>query len=129
VTSAVVLDASALIAVLRVEPGADVVKRHLRDSYVSSVNVAEVLCKSRSNGASPEADAWALSNMGLIQVPFDFAQAQIVASIRELTAGGNVGLADRACMALGIMQNIPVLTGDREWTKYKLPVEVKLFRK
>jgi ribonuclease VapC len=126
--SRVVLDASAILAILRKEKGADHVKRRLRGAMVSSVNIAEVLCVSRTRGASPEVDAWMLDSMELERVPFDEDHARVVASIFRETSGGNIGFADRACLALGLLKGLPVLTGDGEWKNYKLGIEVELFR-
>ncbi len=53
----------------------------------------------------------------------------MVASIYSETRGGSVGIADRACMALGLLNDLPVLTGDHEWTEYDVGVEVQLFRR
>ena len=126
--SRAVLDASAILALLRREKGSEKVAKRLRGSLVSSVNIAEVLCLSRDRGTSPEADAWALSNMELVCIPFDEEQAHVVASIYRATSGGNVGFADRACMSLGLLNKLPVLTGDREWKNFDIGLEVQLFR-
>ena len=42
--------------------------------------------------------------------------------------GSSVGIADRACMALGLSRELPVLTGDRQWLDHDAGVEVRLFR-
>jgi len=125
----VVLDASAVTAVLRSERGHENVLPHLRGSVISSVNLAEVFCMARSFGSRPEMDERAIQMMQLNVVPFDAEQAKIVASIYCETHGGSVGIADRVCMALGVLHNLPVLTGDHEWTKYDVGIDVQLFRK
>ncbi len=126
--SKVVLDASAVTAVLRKEPGHQNVLPHLRGSLISAVNLAEVFCTARSYGSLPEMDQQAIQMMQLTSVAFDESQSQIVASIYQQTRGGSVGIADRACLALGILHDLPVLTGDHEWTNYDVGVEVQLFR-
>jgi ribonuclease VapC len=45
--SSVVLDASALLAFVRSESGADVVAKHLNNALLSAVNYSEVLKKKR----------------------------------------------------------------------------------
>ncbi len=126
--SSVVLDAVAVTAVLRREPGHEAVVPHLRGALISCVNLAEVLCISRTRGSLPEFDDLAISRMQLRPVPFDEDQARFVASIYSKTLGGTVGLADRACMALGLSRNLPVLTGVREWLNFDVGVDVRLFR-
>jgi ribonuclease VapC len=53
-----------------------------------------------------------------------FQAAALKASTRFL----GLSFADRACLALGQMRNLPVITGDRNWLKLQLPVERILFR-
>lgn len=125
----VVLDASAIVAVLRKEPGHEQVIPHLRGSLVSSVNLAEVFCVTQLRGSRPEIDQLIVSRMRIEHVPFDDAQARMVASIFSRTRGGTVGMADRACMALGLIHGLPVLTADHDWLAHDVGVEVRLFRK
>ena len=123
-----VLDASAVMAVLRGEPGSEHVVPHLSGSLVSCINLAEVYCLARARGSAPDVDAAAIRQMQLVQVPFDEAQAQIVASLHGNILGKTLGLADRACLALGISKGLPVITGNRDWLKLDLGVEVRLLR-
>ncbi|MEP3480861.1 MAG: type II toxin-antitoxin system VapC family toxin [Fuerstiella sp.] len=124
-----VLDASAVIAVLRNEPGADTVWPLLQGSLISAVNLAEVLCASQRRGIPPERDAETIRKMQVKIVPFDGGQAQMLADILLLTIGSSVGFADRACLALAKSQNMIALTGDHDWLKHDVGVEVRLFRK
>lgn len=124
-----VLDASAVTAVLRNESGQENVLPHLRGSLISSVNLAEVYCKARSHGSDPEFDEMALASMQLEVIPFDVQQARVVSGIYLKTLGSSVGLADRICLALGLLRNLPVLTGDHQWLHHDIGVEVKLFRR
>ena len=123
-----VMDASAVIAVLREEPGAEQVIPHLFGSLISTVNLAEVFCKSQSRGILPATDALTIQQMKLEVVPFDAEQAQLLANILPKTLGSSVGFADRACMALAMQQQMPALTGDRDWLKHDAGVEIQLFR-
>ncbi len=43
--------------------------------------------------------------------------------IYQSTIGGTLGLADRACIALGLTRGLPVLTSDREWLRFKIGVK------
>lgn len=123
-----VLDASAVIAVLRDEPGADSVWPLLQGSLISAVNLAEVLCASRRRGIPPEKDAETIRKMQVQVVPFDIGQAQMLAGILLETIGSSVGFADRACLALAKSRGMVALTGDHDWLKHDVGVEVQLFR-
>ena len=126
--SSCVLDASCILAVLRREDGFQHVLPRLSGGLVSSVNMAEVYCCLRRLGSDPEMDHRAIPRMQLQQVPFDDRQAAFVASIYPRTLGSSLGLADRACIALGLSKGLPVLTGDRAWLGFELDIEIELFR-
>lgn len=123
-----VLDASAVTAVLRKESGYENVLPYLRGSIISTVNLAEVYCTARNFGSRLEIDEMAINAMQLERISFDENQAKLVSSIYPQTLGGTVGLADRVCLALGILYKLPVLTGDHDWRNYNLDVEVRFFR-
>lgn len=123
-----VLDSSAIIALLRKEPGADEVRKWLKRSFVSSVTIAEVMCVARRRGIPAEAERWAIKQLGLNCVGFDNTQAEVVASIYSATERKSIGLGDRACMALAIALGVPVITSDREWAECGLELDVRLFR-
>ena len=48
--------------------------------------------------------------------------------LREQTREQGLSLGDRACLALGIRENVPVLTADRAWAQLDLDVSVRLVR-
>ena len=66
----VVLDASALLAYLREEPGAEVVDGLLADARMTSVNWAEVVQKSLSAGVDVEGMQEDLQALGMRVEPF-----------------------------------------------------------
>lgn len=124
-----VLDASAVLAVLRNEPGADRVRDQLHGALVSSVNLSEVYYKAWDNGAAREAVRWAIDNLPIQSIPFDAEQAVVAASIRAQTLIKGISFADRACLALGLTKGLPVVTSDDRWSALEIGVEVRLFRK
>ena len=127
--SKAVLDASAVLAVLRNERGAENVIPHLRGSLISSINYAEVLCILREGGGDPEMGELAINGLQIERVAFDSEHAQLLASIYMRTLGSTIGLADRACLSLGLMHRLPVITADRAWQDTDIGVDVWLFRK
>jgi len=66
----VVLDASALLAYLLQEPGAEVVDGLLGDARMASVNWAEVVQKSLSAGVDVEGMREELQSLGMGVEPF-----------------------------------------------------------
>lgn len=124
----VAIDSSAIIAILRGEPGAEDALPHVRGSHISTVNLAEVFYITDIHGAERVRVEQAIATMQLEESPFDREQAQIMAEIYPATLGSSVGFADRACMALALKLGIPCLTGDQDWQKHDVGIDVMLFR-
>jgi ribonuclease VapC len=111
----VVLDASAILAVLFREAGAEQVAAHLPGALVSTVNLAETITKLCEHGMSAEDAEKAVSELHLTAIPFSAAQARVVGALRGSTRAAGLSLGDRACLALGIERQAPIITGDRGW--------------
>ena len=126
--SSVVLDASALIAVLRKEDGVDSLKPVLDGALISSVNLCEVFYKSIASGGLIEAVKWHLDSLPITSVEFDDEQAMIAASIHKATHKRGISFADRACLALGLVKNKTVWTSDKKWKELDVGADVELFR-
>jgi ribonuclease VapC len=124
----VVLDASALIALLRKEPGAEKVTAVLSKSCISSVNLAETLGKMVEYGKPLEAVRFQVERLDIPVVPFDTEQANIAASFWKATRLVGMSLGDRACLALALKLSLPALTTEMEWLKCDLGVKVVKIR-
>ena len=124
------LDASALLAVLRQEPGADLVAGLLRGGAcaVSTVNLSEVVSKLLERGVDLVTIRGHLDGLGFVVHQFDELDAFDAASLRPLTRHAGLSLGDRACVVLAARLGTPVVTTDRSWTTANLPVEVILAR-
>jgi len=124
----VVLDASAALALLFDEPGADMVQEALGGGAImSSVNVAEVVGKiaERDRLGGPKT-LRAIEDLGVAIVPFDSNQALIAGVLRWLTKEKGLSLGDRACLALGKVRNAPVLTADAIWKEIEEAVRLQV---
>ena len=131
----VVLDASALLAFILEEPGAERVEAEIaRGAIVSAVNWAEVLAKLVAAGREPnEVAAMALPSTtpgdGRLQlVGFDAEQARESARLIRNTRSLGLSLADRAALALARLRGLPVLTTDRAWRSLRLPIKIEVIR-
>jgi ribonuclease VapC len=131
---AAVFDASALLALLYDEHGADRVERSLQHGgLVSAVNWAETLSDMTERGESADVAGQrariALGAIGsLTIVPFDDEQAMHAARLRPVTRSLGLSLADRACLALGRLNRLPVLTTDRAWRSLHLSIKIEVIR-
>ena len=132
--SGAVLDASALLAYLFDEPGAEVVERAINGgASISLVNWAEVLTKYSEQGGDPQdvpADLRSRRILGrrLRLVPMLRQNAMSIAQLRPLARAWGLSLGDRACLALGLRLQLPVLTAERNWPQLDLGVRVHVIR-
>ena len=127
--SRVVLDASAIMAVLNDEPGAEKLTAELLSTAVSStVNLAEVCSKLVARGLNPNT-AWA-ATLGPVQeaIPFSADHAKAAGSMIAQTRTLGLSLGDRACLALALDLKAPVYTADRSWKSLKLGVQIRFIR-
>jgi ribonuclease VapC len=128
-----VLDASALVALIDEEPGADRVEHAVHDgAVISTVNWAEVLSKLIVAGKDPhEVTAMALPGgpaTKLQLASYDDRHARETAQLVRFTKSLGLSLADRAALALAKIYRVPVLTTDRAWKSLRLPIKIEVIR-
>lgn len=126
--SKVVLDASAVLALLNDEPGADRVAKILPDSVISAVNLSEVVAKLADAGMPGDEIRDALDPLGLEVVPFEEELAYSAGELRPKTRSLGLSLGDRACLALGVRLGLSVLTTEGAWQKVAVSVPVEVIR-
>lgn len=126
----VVLDASALLAMIYEEPGQEKVKEMLSHSLISTVNFSEVVAKvlDRQPELSKIMVLTLLDSFRLNCIDFDEEQAEIAGELRPLTKKYGLSLGDRCCLALAKQKKLKVLTADRQWAQIDLGIEVELIR-
>jgi PIN domain nuclease of toxin-antitoxin system len=125
----IVLDASALLAVLNREAGADKLTPQLLSAATSStVNLAEVHGKLVDRGLSPR-DAWE-ATLSPIREATDFTadHARTAGNLIAQTRALGLSLGDRACLALGLALGAPVYTADRSWKNLRLGIRIHVIR-
>ena len=121
-----VCDASAVLAYVQNEPGADVVDPLVPLSIILSINFAEVLQKALTRGADIERLSRDLLALGLRVVPFPEEDAGQVA--RLWLQAPALSLADRACLVLARRVGLPALTSDRAWHGLDVGVDIRMIR-
>lgn len=130
-----VLDASALLAYLGNETGADLVADAIAGgASISAVNLAEALSTLATRGRKPADVVSKLTERGLLGgaitvEPFTTADATEAARLRPLTRSAGLSLADRACLAAARRLTAAVLTADQAWSGLGLDVEVSAIRR
>jgi PIN domain nuclease of toxin-antitoxin system len=129
-----VVDASALLAFLQGEPGAERVAEALaRRAAISAVNYAEALGKLAEDGETAEELARRFEAEGLVGGVLEVEavlpeDAPAIAALRRSTRHRGLSLGDRACLALALRLGRPVMTADRAWQELGLEVEVQAIR-
>jgi PIN domain nuclease of toxin-antitoxin system len=113
--SEVVLDASAVLALLNQEPGHEKVESALEGAVIGTVNLSEVMAKLVERGMPEPQAVSAIQELDLEIVPFDTQLAFQAGALRALTKPLGLSLGDRACVALGQHLTLPVLTAERKW--------------
>ena len=115
--SSVVLDASAVIALLRDETGSELIATYIGDAAISAVNLQEVVKALLLRGVNIEAARKMLDALHLDVRAHDVEDAYDAAKLHEATMVHGSGLGDRTCMALAIKEKCPVITTDQAWAK------------
>ena len=111
----VVLDASALLAMLLGEPGGEKVKAAIEGALLCAVNLAEIVSHYAKPGASrPDVEAKSRP-LPIRVVPVDAALSHEAGMLRPFTRPGGLSLGDRYCLALAKREGLPALTAERRW--------------
>lgn len=127
--SKVVLDASAILAVINAEPGSEkLTPTLLAEAVASTVNLAEVQTKLVSRGWMSD-EAWDDATSPVREIfPFDEEHARVAGDLVTQTRRLGLSLGDRACLALGLALKVPVYTAENAWSTLKLGVRIHVIR-
>lgn len=133
-TARPVLDASALLAYLGNEAGAELVADAIAGgARISAVNLAEALSTLATRGRDPADIVSELTERGLLDgaitvEPFTTDDATEAARLRPLTRSAGLSLADRACLAVARRLAAHALTADQTWGRLGLDVDIQVIR-
>lgn len=130
IPATVVLDASALLALFKGEPGGGQVDAALSEAecLMSGVNLAEFIAKLVLEGASAAKALEIIRELPLEIIDFSAIDALCSAELICITKPYGLSLGDRACLALAKNRRAVALTADRVWTKFDVGVKVACIR-
>jgi PIN domain nuclease of toxin-antitoxin system len=124
--SRIVLDASAVLALLLGEPGAEKVQALLADGALSTVNLSEVAAHFARNGVGENDIRRVLDPLPFERIAFDNELAYAAAKLLPTTRAAGLSLGDRACLALAQLMGVPAVTADRSWRAIARTVGVRI---
>ncbi|WP_338001408.1 type II toxin-antitoxin system VapC family toxin [Aminobacter anthyllidis] len=124
----IVLDASAVLAAMLHEPGADRVHELVDKSVICAVNVTEVISKLIDKGYDEGDVREQYENLRLDVVSFDQHLALVAGHLRASTRHKGLSLGDRACLALAILTERTAVTADRKWADLDVGCKIEVIR-
>lgn len=133
--SNIVLDSSAVLAMILNEPGGDRVEVLLdrldagvrgTKAAISAVNWCEILTRLVRAGIPMSGERLSSILNGVEVVPFGKPEADTAAEYSRLDTSLSIG--DRACIALAFERGAVTWTCDRAWTRMKLPIKLEMLR-
>jgi ribonuclease VapC len=110
-----VFDSSAVIAVLRDEPGVAQIEDYIGEALISAVNLQEVIKALLVRGFALDEARGLIDALALEVRPHDVADAYAAAALFAATKTKGSGLGGRTCMALAIAEGLPAITTDKAW--------------
>lgn len=124
----IVVDASAILALLWSEPGSEAVADVIGEAVMSSVNLAEVCSKLADRGIGGDAAREMLTDLPIRIAVFDEGQAFAVGEMRDRTRALGLSIGDRACLGLAMLEGASAMTADKAWNTSDLGVDIMLIR-
>ena len=120
----IVVDASAIMAVLAKLPGTDSLVGQLGNAVISAVSFGELLSQLSLTGGNLDHILTDLQHLVRDIRPFDSEQALVLGYLEPRTRG--LSLGERVSLALGRRLDLPVLTTNSEWAKLDIGVKVEV---
>ena len=124
--TSVILDASALLALLKGEPGGAKVASVIADAAISVVNLSEVVSHFVRAGMPTKDVEDMLNALPFTSVPADAGLAWEAGRLRAATAEAGLSLGDRFCLALAKRDGLPAWTADKAWKTVAAGANVKV---
>lgn len=123
-----VLDACALVALLKREPGAAAVEQVIGDgACVSVVNAIEVVTALSRRLPADQVER-VFDEIHAFVVPMSRAAILDAGLLVRDTAAHGLGIGDRSCLAIARQLGARVVTSDRQMARADVGVEISLIR-
>jgi len=125
----VILDASALLALIKQETGYKIVEELLGGIVMSSVNVSEVSAILLDSDMSIQECRNIIEPLVDTIIDFDLEQSLLTGYFKKHTKKLGLSLGDRSCISLGAKLKLPIYTSDKIWSSLDIDsVDIKLIR-
>lgn len=124
----IVLDASAVLALLLRETGAEHVRAALPRSAISAATLTEILSKGLKRGIAPDESYAAIVAWGIQIISVDISQARVAAELAKAPKQLDLSLGDRLCIALAMVRRWELMTSDGGILRLEADVSFKRFR-
>lgn len=124
----VVVDTSAVLAMLFMEPGGERMADVIGTAHISAANLGEVVTKLIDKGQSLAQVRHTLDILQLTIDPVDADLAIAAGALRAVTRAQGLSLGDRMCLALAQRLALPVMTADKPWAQLAIGIEVDVIR-
>lgn len=122
------IDASALLALLFAEPGAETVADAIAaDAAISAVNLSEVATVLVRHDQDAETILSPVCEQLAVEA-FTDGDALAAAALYQKTASKGLSLGDRSCLALAKRLGATAVTAERAWTELDLDIDIELIR-
>jgi PIN domain nuclease of toxin-antitoxin system len=123
-----ILDASAMLALIFGERGAENVIPYAQGSQILAINFSEVVARVIAIDGNPRRAEISADRLEINIIPFDRTHASLTAEMLKKTSSIGASLADRACLAFAEQSGLPVLTADKDWSKLDLELDIRQIR-
>jgi len=122
------LDTSAIIALLKKEPGYEILEGLIANSSISSVNLSELVAVLVRSGITEDEIDEIITDIAPEIIPFSENLAIQAGKLAKHTKDFGLSLGDRACVATGIHHNMTIYTTDKIWQELKPLADIILVR-
>lgn len=121
-----VIDASALVALLKGEPGAEIVKAHLKNALLSTVNLYETATVLARYGITVAETRGDIESIIPKIIPYSSQHACRAADLYQQTRTQGLSLGDCACLAVAQCERAVALTADRIWKETEPIINIEI---